>query len=220
MMRRTQRHFQQNWTLWFFTAACVLLINSSLSALPASSISGTVSDPQHRIVQNAQVHISRRVDGFEANTVTDGEGTFAFAGLDNGEYRVTVDAAGFKTITRDVIVGSSQNANIQLQFTEIASQAESVTVTADVGDSGVYSPDPATRVLIRQETLDANPGRPGMPISIPGMPVESSRRSTLFRVWRAITANRSASSSKSAAIYFQTTCQQTRTATATPTRTS
>jgi hypothetical protein len=113
------------------------------------------------------------VDGFEADAVTDGEGTFAFAGLDNGEYRVTVEAAGFKTITRDVIVGSSQNPNIQLQFTEIASQAESVTVTTDVGDSGVYSPDPATRVLIRQETLDANPGRPGMPISIPGMPVES-----------------------------------------------
>ena len=27
--------------------------------------------------------------------------------------------------------------------------------------------------MIRDETLDANPGRPGMPISIPGMPVES-----------------------------------------------
>lgn len=27
--------------------------------------------------------------------------------------------------------------------------------------------------MIRDETLDANPGRPGMPVSIPGMPVES-----------------------------------------------
>jgi len=173
MIRETQKHFRWNWTVWFFTATFVLFTNASVSALPANSISGTVFDPQHRIVQNALVRVSRPVDGFEVDTVTDEKGSFAFAGLDIGEYRVTVEAAGFKRITRDLIVGSTQNATIQLQFAEIASQAESVTVTADVGDSGVYSPDPATRVLIRQETLDANPGRPGMPISIPGMPVES-----------------------------------------------
>ena len=40
-------------------------------------------------------------------------------------------------------------------------------------DAGVFEPDPAQRVMIRDETLDANPGRPGMPVSIPGMPVES-----------------------------------------------
>jgi hypothetical protein len=55
----------------------------------------------------------------------------------------------------------------------VAAENESATVTADVADAGLFEPDPAQRVMIRDETLDANPGRPGMPVSIPGMPVES-----------------------------------------------
>jgi hypothetical protein len=60
-----------------------------------------------------------------------------------------------------------------LQFWEVASQNQSVTVSGGVSDSGLYAPDPAQRIMVRDETLDANPGRPGMPVSIPGMPVES-----------------------------------------------
>jgi len=55
----------------------------------------------------------------------------------------------------------------------VASENQAITVSADVSGAGLYAPDPAQRVLVRDETLDANPGRPGMPISIPGMPVES-----------------------------------------------
>src|SRR5215471_3496127 len=60
-----------------------------------------------------------------------------------------------------------------MRFAEVASENQSITVSADVSGAGLYAPDPAQRVLVRDETLDANPGRPGMPISIPGMPVES-----------------------------------------------
>jgi hypothetical protein len=50
---------------------------------------------------------------------------------------------------------------------------QSITVVADIDDITPLHPDPSERVMVRQETLDANPGRPGMPVSIPGMPVES-----------------------------------------------
>ena len=60
-----------------------------------------------------------------------------------------------------------------LGFAQIAAQNQSMTVSADVSDLGLFAPDPAQRIMIRDETLDANPGRPGMPVSIPGMPVES-----------------------------------------------
>jgi hypothetical protein len=53
-------------------------------------------------------------------------------------------------------------------------RAQSITVTADVKDLNVLSSDPAQRVYVRQETLDANPGRPGAPISIPGLPIETA----------------------------------------------
>ncbi len=51
---------------------------------------------------------------------------------------------------------------------------EVVTVTADVGDVDLSHPDPSQRVVVRDEILDANPGRPGAPVSIPGLPIETA----------------------------------------------
>jgi hypothetical protein len=49
-----------------------------------------------------------------------------------------------------------------------------ITVTANVNDSSILFPDPAQRVYVHQEILDANPGRPGAPLSIPGLPIETA----------------------------------------------
>jgi hypothetical protein len=54
------------------------------------------------------------------------------------------------------------------------SRSDSVTVTADVNALDIQSPDPARQTLLREEMLDANPGRPGAPVSIPGLPIESA----------------------------------------------
>src|ERR1700723_886772 len=51
---------------------------------------------------------------------------------------------------------------------------DSVTVTADVTTFDLLSPDPAEKVFVRQDLLDANPGRPGAPVSIPGYPIETA----------------------------------------------
>lgn len=56
----------------------------------------------------------------------------------------------------------------------IPEKKESITVTADVKDANILFPDPAQRIFVRQEILDANPGRPGAPLSIPGLPIESA----------------------------------------------
>src|ERR1700723_2156421 len=51
---------------------------------------------------------------------------------------------------------------------------DSVTVTADVTTFDLLSPDPAEKVFFREDLLDANPGRPGAPVSIPGYPIETA----------------------------------------------
>lgn len=51
---------------------------------------------------------------------------------------------------------------------------ETITVTADISQGDVLSPDPAIKVYAAQNLLDANPGRPGAPISIPGYPIETA----------------------------------------------
>ena len=51
---------------------------------------------------------------------------------------------------------------------------EQIVVTGQVDDVSLASPDPSQRVLVREELLDANPGRPGAPVSIPGLPIETA----------------------------------------------
>ena len=55
----------------------------------------------------------------------------------------------------------------------LAPQQEVITVTAD-GLTDIRHPDPAQQLNLRDELLDANPGRPGVPVSIPGLPNETA----------------------------------------------
>jgi hypothetical protein len=136
-------------------------------------MTGTLADPQGRAVSGANISLLRRADSSRRETKSDEQGQFSFAAVDPGEYRLTAEAAGFPVITRTIEVSEDGALAENLRFSEVASQNQSITVSADVSGAGLYAPDPAQRVLVRDETLDANPGRPGMPISIPGMPVES-----------------------------------------------
>jgi hypothetical protein len=144
-----------------------------LQASATSGLSGSLTDPQGRVVQNATITLSRRADTSRRKTRTDQQGAFSFVRLDVGEYQLTAEFSGFAVLTNRILLSSDEPRVVDLQFAGIASQSESVTVTSDISDGGVFMPDPAQRVLVHDETLDANPGRPGMPVSIPGMPVES-----------------------------------------------
>lgn len=152
-------------TLWTFALYAP-------AAVAATSVSGNVTDPQGSLVAGATVHLLRRADSSRREAQTDSQGQFYFSSVDAGEYQLTADYPGFAPITRTVVLSDSNRIE-NIQFSEIASQTESITVSADVSDIGLFAPDPAQRIIVREETLDANPGRPGIPISIPGMPVES-----------------------------------------------
>ncbi len=164
-------------TFLMIVARCITFLLCSClfdaSAWAVSSIAGNVSDPQGRNVSGATIHLLRRANASRRETRTDEQGQFIFAAIDPGEYRVTAESPGFPILTRTVDVSADSAHTESLQFSALASQNQSVTVSADVSDLGIFAPDPAQRIMIRDETLDANPGRPGMPVSIPGMPVES-----------------------------------------------
>ncbi len=155
---------------------CLAIFSFCLAGVPASAatnFAGTLTDPQGRTVPKATVSLLRRADSSRNEARTDDQGRYSFAALGTGEYRLTAEATGFPIITRTIVIAGDSTQTEDLQFSRIASQNQSVTVAAEVSDLGLFSPDPAQRIMIRDETLDANPGRPGMPISIPGMPVES-----------------------------------------------
>jgi hypothetical protein len=91
-----------------------------------------------------------------------------------GEFTIKVDSEGFRSESRTVTVHGRGNPEITISMSHVASQNENMTVTADVNESDVLSPDPAEKVFVRQDLLDANPGRPGAPVSIPGYLIETA----------------------------------------------
>jgi hypothetical protein len=149
----------------------IIVALCALAIAAASSVSGNITDPQGRPVSGATIGLLRRADSSRRQTNSDDLGHYFFRSLDGGEYRLTAEKAGFPILIRTISV--SDDATQNLQFSELASQNQSVNVSANVADAGLFAPDPSQRILVRDETLDANPGRPGMPVSIPGMPVES-----------------------------------------------
>lgn len=158
--------------LWF----CPILLGFfGLSALAcaATGISGNLKDPHGQAVAGATIRLLRRADASRRETKTGEQGQFSFGSMDAGEYRLTAEAPGFPILTRTIDLATDDSHTENVQFSAVAAQNQSVTVSADVSDLGLFSPDPAQRIMVRDETLDANPGRPGMPVSIPGMPAES-----------------------------------------------
>ena len=150
-----------------------LLVIPMLRAQSGARLSGDLRDTQGKVVMQATITLLRRANSSRREVTTDQSGHYAFNGMDAGEYRLTAESQGFAVLERTVVLAADETKTFDLQFATIASESQSVTVAASVSDTGVFVPDPAQRVMIRDETLDANPGRPGMPVSIPGMPVES-----------------------------------------------
>ena len=62
----------------------------------------------------------------------------------------------------------------QTTHANLPTAADSVSVVTDINAVDLLSPDPAEKVFVRQDLLDANPGRPGAPVSIPGYPIETA----------------------------------------------
>ena len=154
---------------------CWSLLTILLIALAAFaddlSFSGRVVDSHGKPIAGATVQL---VQGKRSRqSLTDAQGRFELKLNAAGTYELTVTAATFQPLAKSLqVVASGSSADLQL--TPLLTRTDSVIVTADVNVLDVLSPDPAERVYVRQDLLDANPGRPGAPVSIPGYPIETA----------------------------------------------
>ncbi len=156
--------------------ATLLFLVSVQSHAADIRVTGRVIDPQGRPVPRARMQLTPRQPGTThqtAQTTTDDEGRFEFEVTSVGEYLVKANADGFQQVTKALRI-SSGSASLDIHLEKITSRAESVIVTANIDETSLTSPDPGQRIIVREEALDANPGRPGAPISIPGLPIETA----------------------------------------------
>ena len=146
-------------------------------------LKGRVTDPQGKALPGASIQMVRHVSAEDApsgngqirSTAKSGpDGLFELKADSPGNFDIIVEAAGFHPVTRSIGLRPAGNPEIEIGMTELSTRIESVSVTADVNALDVISPDPAEKVFASEDLLDANPGRPGAPISIPGYPIETA----------------------------------------------
>ena len=137
------------------------------------SVSGQVTDPQGKAVSGARMTAESPGAGTR-ETRSDSAGRFFFSSLPPGVYKLVGSAQGFADASRTIAVTGGGAATVHVQFARMAPLTEAITVTADIDQSDVLAPDPAEKVFVSENLLDANPGRPGAPVSIPGYPIETA----------------------------------------------
>jgi hypothetical protein len=113
-------------------------------------------------------------DQVVAKTVSGPDGQFQLKANAPGEFALQAEAPGFRPISRLVTIHANGNPAVEIRMSQLSAAVENVTVTADARQSDVLSPDPAERIFASQDMLNANPGRPGAPVSIPGYPIETA----------------------------------------------
>jgi len=97
------------------------------------SIIGTVRDPNDAAVPNAKVVITNNANGESREITTSDTGDFAVSNLDPGNYKLTFEANGLKTLVlASVTVETNSRVPIDAKFTEVAGVGDNVvTVTSD-----------------------------------------------------------------------------------------
>lgn len=97
-----------------------------------STLSGRVLDPAGASVPNAKVTATGVETGAKSEAVTSPDGQFTLPFLAPGAYSLAAEAAGFKKFTQTGIqIGTNQKISQDIVL-QVGSQAESISVTADV----------------------------------------------------------------------------------------
>ena len=157
----------------------VLLTTISLTSslalpalLPSALITGSVLDPAARPVAGAHIKFQSAFGAAIAAT-TGNDGAFTVLLSSYGTYKVSADAVGFAPIAQWVKL-SPAASTLTLRLDQVSPVSEEVVINGGVSEIALDAPDPSQKVLVREQLLDANPGRPGAPISIPGLPIQTA----------------------------------------------
>jgi hypothetical protein len=153
--------------------ALFLLLPSCALFAQEIVLEGRVADPDGNALPDTSVQVTDHGQVL-ARATSKPDGQFLLKVESGGEFVVQADAPAFQPVTRPITVRPTGNAPIEIQMRQLSLRIEEMTVTADINQCDVWSPDPGEKVFVRQDLLDANPGRPGAPVSIPGYPIETA----------------------------------------------
>jgi len=106
-----------------FLIAVLLLLATSAYAQFDATVLGAVTDESGSAVTRAVVKLVESQTGVTETTATDGNGDYRFLSVRVGQYRVTVQAQGFKTMTTEEFtadVSARQRVDVRLAVGDLA----------------------------------------------------------------------------------------------------
>ena len=101
-------------------------------AFAESVISGRITDPQGKVVAGARVKLTLPNGSLVSEAHSDEVGHYMLPKLGVGPYRLSVSAAGFVSVDKDVSVLKNQPLSADLQFERVEAQSESMVITAKI----------------------------------------------------------------------------------------
>src|SRR5439155_22444347 len=119
----------------------------------AGTVQGIVVDPTGGVMQAVNVRLSNAVSGLTRTVATDATGRFVFRNIPPNPYHLTVEAQGFNTLERDVVVRSAVPIDLSLKL-EVG-VTESVSVVGHAED--LLERDPTAHTDIDASRIEKMP---------------------------------------------------------------
>jgi hypothetical protein len=95
------------------------------------AITGAVRDSTGAAIAGASLELNSKATGAKRVAQSDGSGSFVFTGIDPGEYRLSAQLSGFKTLERsNIVLTASERLSVGDLTLEIGNVEERITVEA------------------------------------------------------------------------------------------
>jgi len=118
----------------------LLLSGTGFAQLSMASLSGAVKDASGAVVPGANVVATDTSTGHEYKESTDAQGDFTITNMTNGNYKVTVEHAGFSKTTIELVqVFVSQTSRVQVKLGRSSVNTVEVLSGLKVGDTVILS---------------------------------------------------------------------------------
>ena len=140
--------------LLIITLAATLLLSAQTRP---GGLRGTVSDTSGAVIPAAEVRVSG--NNVRKTTRTQADGSYGFAGLAPGSYKVAVSWPGFTAYEQSMTIESGAIAQLPIQLSPAAGKQE-VNVTAEADAVSVEPDHNASATVVKGSDLEALPDDP------------------------------------------------------------
>ena len=120
-----------------------------------AEVGGAVQDQSGAVIPKASVEFRNQTTGVRRQSTTNGDGAYHIEGIDPGKYDATVQAKGFKTLTRENVVfqvGDKAHIDFKMQVGDAGQ-----TVTVDGSGQQINTIDGSVSTVIDRDFVENMP---------------------------------------------------------------